>query len=162
MSISIHVIADFFITKVDESSGDPMTHLKLQKLAYYAQAWHLTLLEEPLVKDDFEAWIHGPVAKELYDRFNGNGWNPIALDQISSDPSELDERTQEFLGEVWDVYGQYTAKALEEMTHEEEPWLTARDGVSPIERSNQPISVDIMKSYYGKVLEEYVDETATN
>ena len=36
---SIGDIADHFIAYVNEA-GELLTHLKLQKLAYYAEAWH--------------------------------------------------------------------------------------------------------------------------
>ncbi len=38
---------------------------------------------------------------------------------------ELEQETISFLDEIWDVYGQYTAKALEDLTHQEKPWLEA-------------------------------------
>ncbi len=40
----------------------PMSHLKLQKLLFYAQALHLAYFDEPIIEDDFEAWVHGPVS----------------------------------------------------------------------------------------------------
>jgi len=36
-------VADYFLLQVDQDAGDAMTHLRLQKLVYYAQAWHLVL-----------------------------------------------------------------------------------------------------------------------
>lgn len=53
--ISIFDIADTFL------SIEPMTHKKLQKLCYYAQAWHCALENEPICSASFQAWIHGPV-----------------------------------------------------------------------------------------------------
>lgn len=159
MTVPIHAIADYFILKADPQAGDPMTHLKLQKLAYYAQAWYLALLDEPLVEGSFEAWVHGPVSRELYDRFHDNGWQSIGSDQLACDPNqELPAETRSFLDEIWEVYGQYTAKHLEDITHIELPWVEAREGLSPIERSSAPISVDTMKAYYRGVAEGHETE----
>ncbi len=36
MALSVHVIADYFIRKVERDTGDNITQLKLQKLLYYA------------------------------------------------------------------------------------------------------------------------------
>ena len=66
--ITISDIADYFITKNHEY-GDYITNLKLQKLVYYAQAWYLAFLDKPLFDEDFEAWVHGPVNRDLYDRY---------------------------------------------------------------------------------------------
>lgn len=156
MTVPILAVADYFISKADPQAGDPMTHLKLQKLAYYAQAWHLALLDAPLVADGFEAWVHGPVARSLYDRFQAHGWQPIGPDQMTSNPEQtLPADTRVFLDEIWEVYGQYTAKHLEAFTHIERPWTEAREGLSPIERSAAPISVETMKAYYREVAQRH-------
>ena len=52
---SIFEVARFFLTK------ESMTHLKLQKLCYYAQAWYLTIYGQRLFNEEFQAWLHGPV-----------------------------------------------------------------------------------------------------
>jgi len=44
----------------------PMTAMKLQKLVYYSQAWHLVWDEEPLFSDPIEAWANGPIVRSLY------------------------------------------------------------------------------------------------
>jgi uncharacterized phage-associated protein len=51
-------IADYLIAFSHEH-GDPVSNLKLQKLLYYAQAWHLALHDEPLFNDRIEAYGDG-------------------------------------------------------------------------------------------------------
>jgi uncharacterized phage-associated protein len=41
-------IADWFLCNIDREAGEAITHLKLHKLVYYAQAWSLSLLNESL------------------------------------------------------------------------------------------------------------------
>lgn len=41
VSINVFDVANYFISRADKESGSFMTHLKLQKLVYYAQAWSL-------------------------------------------------------------------------------------------------------------------------
>ena len=48
---------------------DSMSHKKLQKLCYYAQAWYVTIKNKPLFEDDIEAWVHGPVVPSLYSQY---------------------------------------------------------------------------------------------
>ena len=62
----VKVVAQFFIQQADVESGDMMTHLRLQKLVYYSQAWHLVLQKKKLFRDRIEAWAHGPVIPNLY------------------------------------------------------------------------------------------------
>ena len=149
MAVSVDAVADYFILRVDPEAGDHITHLKLQKLVYYAQAWHLAMFGKPLFKHKIEAWLHGPVCRPVYERFRHLSWNPIPLDEVKSNAPALDHDTNNFLDEVWDVYGQYSAKKLEEMTHEEAPWQEARKGVSRGSPSQNLINEDAMRSYYG-------------
>lgn len=142
--VKVDAVADYFILQAREA-GDPITPLKLQKLVYYAQAWHLALHGDPLVNDRFEAWVHGPVCPNLYSRFRGYGWQPIA-DEV--DAPELAADVVEFLDDVWDAYGSFTAVALERMTHAERPWLDARGGLPADESSNAEIPQKAMRDYY--------------
>lgn len=51
--IGVVEVSDFFLNK------ESMSPKKLQKLTYYAEAWHQALLNEKLINDDnFEAWVH--------------------------------------------------------------------------------------------------------
>ena len=43
-----------------------MSNKKIQKICYYAYSWYLTLYGEQLAPFQFEAWVHGPVSRELY------------------------------------------------------------------------------------------------
>ena len=49
-------IADWFAGAIDREAGDSITHLKLQKLVYYAQAWFLALNDKPLFEEEMQAW----------------------------------------------------------------------------------------------------------
>lgn len=139
-------VADFFILQVDEETGDTMTSLRLQKLVYYAQSWHLALTGTPLFEEDFEAWVHGPVVPSLYVKYQGMSYKP--LPRPDGPPPHFDQRALEILNEVWDEYGQYSAKRLEELTHAEAPWKDARRGFLPADRCNTVITKDVMREFY--------------
>jgi len=148
-------IADFFIALADES-GDAMTNLKVQKLVYYAQAWHLALKNSPLFEEDFQAWVHGPVLPNLYFKFREKGIHgsaPIPVENsLDVVIEKLDAETVKFLFEVANEYMVFTGYALEEMTHQEDPWRIARGEVAADERSEEIISKEsIQKFYAGKV-----------
>ncbi|MFI0414254.1 MAG: Panacea domain-containing protein [Candidatus Thiodiazotropha sp.] len=144
MTIALDV-AKWFLGAIDRSAGDSITHLKLQKLVYYAQAWSLALRGNPLFDEDFQAWAHGPVATSVYMAYRDYGWD--ALPEPDKIP-EFDQETEEFLSEIFDVYGEYSAKLLEDMTHSEDPWIHARGDLPPEARSSATIRKDEISAYY--------------
>jgi len=58
----INAVANYFLLRTNVPAGDVMTHLKLQKLCYFAQAFNLVNHDCGMFKDTFQAWSHGPVA----------------------------------------------------------------------------------------------------
>lgn len=144
--VTIFDVANYFRWRIDYEAGDNMTNLKLQKLCYYALAWHKTFTGERLFNADFEAWDHGPANRELYKHYRSQldrGWDPIPPDDECEnfDPAEVFSLTElDSLQEVWDSYGHLGAKRLEELTHQERPWLETR--------KNCTIPIDLMEVYY--------------
>ncbi|RZK27839.1 MAG: DUF4065 domain-containing protein, partial [Hymenobacter sp.] len=49
----------------------PLGAMKLQKLVYYCQAWHLVVFNAPLYLEEIQAWAYGPVVYELYKQHRG-------------------------------------------------------------------------------------------
>src|SRR5438552_2691079 len=67
-------VARYFVQLAGEGEdGDPLTPMRLHKLLYYAQGWALAVLGKPLFTGRFEAWVHGPVLRDLYPQFAGSG-----------------------------------------------------------------------------------------
>ncbi len=140
-------VADYFLSSVDEESGDNISNLKLQKLVYYAQGLHLAMHDgQPLFDDDIEAWQHGPVVPELYRRYKDHGAGAIPR-PAAIDLEKFSSETCAFLEDVWETFGQYSAMKLRAMTHEEPPWK-----LTPL---NCPISRELMRNYFRTLL---VDE----
>ncbi|AID83500.1 MULTISPECIES: Panacea domain-containing protein [Pseudomonas] len=114
-------VAKFFLAQSNEEAGDLVSNLKLQKLVYYAQGFHLAVYDEPLFTDSIEAWTHGPVVPNVYHHYKqfGSGSIPAPIDfnLEAFSPEQV-----ELLNEVQQIYGQYSAWRLREMTHEEAPW----------------------------------------
>ena len=132
-------IAKYLITLASPEEEDLITNLKLQKLLYYAQGFHLALFGKPLFSERIEAWQYGPVVPEIYRFYKQYGSNSLPQpDNFNID--EYDEETQELLNEVYEVYGQYTAPTLMRFTHQEIPWKE-----TPL---NEEISHNLMKAYF--------------
>ena len=140
---SVFDVANWFLTKGE------MTHKKLQKLCYYAQAWCYALKGYRLLNTDFQAWIHGPVSPALWERFKSFGYDAIKIKGNAN--IEIDEEDLKLLEDIWDTYGDCSGNSLEILTHKEVPWIEARNGYSPEEKCTVVISPTTMKSYYKSI-----------
>jgi uncharacterized phage-associated protein len=141
--MTVQDVANYFLTLVDDESGDSLSNLKLQKLVYYGQGFHLALMGAPLFDDQIEAWEHGPVVPALYHAFKQYGAGPIPSPVEGIDASDCPTEVRDLLDEVFQVYGQYSAWKLRNMTHAESPWIEAHN-ISP----STVISHDSMKNYF--------------
>lgn len=131
-----------------DKQGD-MTVMKLQKLVYYSQAWHLAWDQVPLFDDPIQAWANGPVVRSLYNQHKGK-FN-IGPGQISGDAGRLAPNETETIDSVLGFYGGYSALELSELTHNELPWQEARRGVAPGVRTDNEISTEDMMEYYASM-----------
>lgn len=134
-------VVNYFLFKAMDNEGENITNLKLQKLLYYAQGFHLALLGKPLFDDRIEAWRYGPVCPSVYVKFKIHGSSPLPYNS-EIDFSELFSNKQmDLLDEIYDVFGQYSAWKLRDMTHEEPTWIDNEATVSEIPQSE-------MKEYF--------------
>lgn len=123
----------------------PMTTMKLQKLAYYSQAWSLVWDEAPLFPEKIEAWANGPVVKALYEEHKGS----FLISRIPRGNSDnLTNDQKETIDAVLNYYGDRPCQWLIDLTHIEAPWKNARIGLSDTCRSDSVISHAAMAEYY--------------
>jgi uncharacterized phage-associated protein len=149
-SIGAKTVARWFVNHADRAAGEAITQLKLQKLVYYADAWFLANFDKSLIKEDFEAWAHGPVVPSLYAKYRNHGWDALPPETGIKVPEDLEG----YLEAVFEEYGQYGAKKLETMTHSEAPWLEARGDLPPEAASNTKLSKIRMRNFYGSKIEK--------
>lgn len=147
--ISAHCVADYFLLQTDPNAGDAITNLKLQKLCYYGQAWHVAHTGRPLFSEKIKAWAHGPVIPDLWHRFKDRRWLSLDVSDVKTDPyNDLHVKDQAFLDGVWRSYSPLSGKQLEELTHSEAPWKIAY-GDRPLGQAcNTEITLDSMREYY--------------
>lgn len=129
-----------------EKSG-PMSTMKLQKLCYYSQAWSLVWDDSPLFEEDFQAWANGPVCPELF--FHTQGKYSVSANDETGGSGDLSDIQKETIDKVVAHYGSHNAQWLSQLTHMEDPWNEARDGVPPGAGCNHVISKESMAMYYG-------------
>src|ERR1017187_2484779 len=133
-------VGKYFLSRVDDESGDSISSLKLQKLLYYAQGFYLAVYDEPIFPERIEAWVHGPVVPDVYYQLKQFGATPVELPQDVDLDTIFGDRGKELLDEVYSVYGQFSAAALRNMTHNEPPWNQTAQG--------ETISLDLMRDYF--------------
>ncbi len=150
------------------SKGEKVSPLKLQKLLYYIQAWHMVLMrsrDEQLFDEVPEAWVNGPVYPSVYKEYRdktGNMCDSLSCtdfgaeneDAILGKISELYSEMQltpdqvNIIDSVITLYGTKTQNQLIFLTHSEKPWSEARGTLLPFEKSDKQISLDTMFAYY--------------
>ncbi len=147
---SVFEVAKWFLDKEDISPK------RLQKLVYYVQAWSYTLFDKPFIFEgnqpaQFEAWQHGPVNRTLYHKYSGYGWNKIHLqDERVTGFSDMD---LDLLESVWETYRDYSPNEIENLTHQEDPWIKARKRSNVVDgdSSDEIIDPNDMKNYYNSI-----------
>lgn len=157
---SIAQVDSMLICEYILQRGGSMSHLKLQKLLFYIQALHLAYFDQPIIEDEFQAWLHGPVSRKVYDQVKGysilhsevqyvplDGFNPAEIleKKLTADQFEL-------VTEVIDEYGKLSSAQLENLSHSEQPWIEARHGYGIADRCEVVISNETMRVYYKKAI----------
>lgn len=148
-------VARYFIIKAYEGGIEAeMTNMKVQKLLYYAQSLHLALYDEPLFKEEIQAWRYGPVCPSAYGFYSKFEAEQLPIpDKKEESLQAISEETKELLEEVWEYFGGPKAYSLSGMTHAEFPWIKARKGLAPQAASKEPILLEDMKALGHKKLD---------
>lgn len=136
-----------------EEEPDFLTPMRLHKLLYYVQGWHLGAFGRVLFDEPLEAWRHGPVVRSVYNAFkdyDDEGIPPAAEEE----PSPLSIRDQAFIESVWQEYKQYSTSGLRSMTHEEPPWCRARGGLPDEAHCTTPIATEDLSAFFAPLVEQ--------
>jgi uncharacterized phage-associated protein len=138
---NVHDVAAYILSK-----SDAMSTMKLQKLTYYSQAWHMAWDGVPLFPERIEAWANGPVVYELFDAHRGS-YSVATWPRGKAE--RLTQSERETVDSVLANYGKLTGRQLSLLTHAEDPWRDARAGLPATARSSAEITPDALAEYYG-------------
>ncbi len=138
---------------------DAMTHKKLQKLLYFSYGIYLAQnnnkeIKKVLFDNNFEAWVHGPVDPKIYSLFKNNGVNLLYIEK--TEKFNFNKNVLDALNKTIELYIDYSADELENISHNQTPWINARKGLSPIESSNNKLDDKDIYLTFKKVLNEPV------
>ncbi len=136
-------VAKLFLAWAKEN-GDLITNLKLQKLLYYAQAWHLVNFDRRLFSDDIEAWDFGPVIADVYHHWKKHKSSAIPYEPNGKEANMFSDRQISFLTDFFRIFSNLSATALVSMSHSEDPWKKSFASRT----TRKIIPPNIMKSFY--------------
>lgn len=124
-------IANFLLDYADEQNVE-VKLMSLLKMIFYAHGWHLSMRDQPLVTQQFEAWEYGPVVRSVWEAFKGSGKNGLTaraqrLDVVTNSYLEvrepMTEEQENFLRQIFDAYCHVDAFDLSAATHADgSPW----------------------------------------
>jgi uncharacterized phage-associated protein len=128
---TVFEVADYILAKyqsMEEFADDPMTHMKLQKLAYYAQCYHLHRTGEPLFPERIEAWEHGPVCPDLDESYSSLGRAAIMPPglELAKASSPFSGEQISSIGAALAMFGGFSAMDLSRISHQDKAWSQAR------------------------------------
>lgn len=165
MPYSSKAVANYFLDKSFEEDI-ALSPMKLQKLVYYAQGWHLGVTGKPLMNEQIECWKYGPVCTSLFHHFKDFGSDPITRracyikvakvggkrgfkNVIPKLPTSIEGETFEVLDAVWNSYKRFSAVRLSNMTHAAgEPWAIVFNQYNGDPPRGTDIPMDLIRKHF--------------
>lgn len=133
---------------------EDITPLALQKALYYIQGFYYAFYKAFLFSEDCQAWVHGPVYKNIYSRYKDYHFDPIKK-AASFDASIFSSEERAIYDSVINNICCYSGKVLERFTHNEAPWLITRGDLPITAPSDRIIEKELIGSYFEAVRAKY-------
>ena len=126
MDVAYHIVKHYYNDFNYEEQGEIMSNMKLQKLLYYYQGFHLAFFNKPAFDDELHAWQYGPVVPEVYYSFANKGASIINIDDFNENHEDFNDQQKQLLHVILDNYGQLNAITLMNLSHQEFPWKSTK------------------------------------
>ena len=133
---NLYDVAKYFL-ELDGRLGK----MRLNRLLFYAQAWHLAKHKKPLFKEDFRVWKTGPVCKEL-DVMFGKEYE-TGTENPLGDSGRLKKKSKKTIEKVSKQYSNFPTWLLGTIPTSEKPFQRAT------ENHMKYIPKKWLKEYYG-------------
>jgi len=121
-------VASFFLSKKEDVEVK-----KVQHLAYYAQAWHISMFGDTLFDETFVAQKQGPISSVLDTHFSS---------LPTFEASLFSQNQLDMLQLVFETYEHFSLSFLQELMKEEVPYQVAQADC-------QIIETELMLDMYG-------------
>lgn len=133
---------------------EDITPLALQKALYYIQGFYYAFHKYFLFTEDCQAWVHGPVYREIYFRYQNYRFDSIEK-PAAFDASGFSSGEKAIYDSVINNICCYSGKILEQFTHNETPWLATRDELPLTVPSDRVIEKSLIGDYFETVHSKY-------
>lgn len=116
----IDLVIEYLLSKCED-----ITPLALQKALYSVQGFYYVFYKEFLFSEECEAWVHGPVYRDINFRYRDYRFDPIEGND-EFDDTVFSSSEKAILDSVIKNVCCYSGKVLKKFTHSETPWLATR------------------------------------
>jgi len=146
---------------VADKEGIEISNLALQKILFFCHVWNLVDTGEPLIKNQFEAWQHGPVLQYLYRQFRSNESAPIKNRATGLNAStgaqeivkcDLPDSIKQRLSNVLNFYGRLKPWDLVDLSHVSGgPWDKVWNHEGKV-NPGMKIQNEVIQKFYSKAV----------
>ena len=144
----IDIVVNYLLCKCED-----ITPLALQKLLYYVQGFYYAFMNRFIFEETCEAWVHGPVFREVYYKYREYRFDPIGVCDTTDDLT-LAVSEKAIIDSVVKNLSCYSGKILEAFTHAETPWLSTRGDLPASVSMDRKIDKQLIGDYFTEVKEK--------
>lgn len=121
-----NLVSAYILSLNKLATGETLDNMQLNKLLYLCQGYCIAQTGKRLFKENIEAWEHGPVIYEVYEKYNSFGNKKITADcDKSVDNLGITSEDKSLIIEVLCEYGKKEGRVLARITHNKKaPWYT--------------------------------------
>lgn len=127
---------------------EDITPLALQKILYYVQGFYYAFLNKFIFEENCEAWVHGPVFRDIYFKYREYRFDPINDYCDMEEDLNLAVSEKVIIDSVIKNLSCYSGKILEAFTHAETPWLTTRGDLPALASTDREIDKQLIADYF--------------
>lgn len=140
------------ITKYIVEKHNIKLSVKLQKILYFLYLEYLKENNKKLFKEQFEAWVYGPVIPKVFYYIQEHGFDfseyyDYDEDKIVTVKSLEDKEIKKFIDDSIKKYKNNSTEELVKRSHETFPWVNARNGIDDTQPSRAKIKINDLKKF---------------
>ncbi len=141
------LIANYVLSKTG-----PIDAVKLQKTLYFIEAIHLARFGTSLIDEDFEAWVHGPVLKSVYNEFKNQSTFIHSHINKTGDAEGCKDLKNEQLALIHEIIADCVSKSSSNLrlNSHDLVWEQTRKGLGPNDNSNRKMDKKQIRAHYRK------------
>lgn len=142
----IDQVANYIIAHMEE-----VTPLALEKLLAFSNGVNYAMNGNALLDEECQAWQHGYVYPDIYNKYKKYKYNPIDNGIRSTHGcmlSKVSESEVKAIDIVIKTFGVYSPKTLELISHLQTPWIEKRVGYGDDAPCSEAVDQKSIKKYF--------------